>query len=119
MRLLIGECASPRGRHEKKIDALIIGEPVHDAHHREVCGAQDNTNLLVRFAHGRLRDALPAVEMASDNAVIAIFIPSMRASEEQHLVVTQEENVDRHWESGRHTFVLFTGTLPLAKRAQS
>jgi hypothetical protein len=81
---------------------------VHDAHYREVCGAQENTNLLVRFANGRLRDALPAVEMAGDNTVIAIFIPGMRASEEQHLVVTEEENVHRHWESGRHRFVLFS-----------
>jgi hypothetical protein len=108
MRLLIRERASPRGRREKKIDAFIIGEPVHDAHYREVCGAQDNTNLLVRFADGCLSDALPAVEMASDNAVIAVFIPSMRASEEKHMVFTQEENVYCHWESCRHKFVLFS-----------
>jgi hypothetical protein len=81
---------------------------VHDTHYREVCGAQDNTNLLVRFPDGRLSDALPAVEMASDNAVIAIFIPGMRASEEQHMVFTEKENVYCHWESGRHRFVLFS-----------
>jgi hypothetical protein len=107
MRLLIRERASPRGRNEKKIDAFIVGYPVHDAHHREVCGAQGNANLLVRLPDGRLGHALSSVEMASDHTVITIFIPGIRASEEQHMVFTEEKNVYCYGESGLHTSVLF------------
>jgi hypothetical protein len=45
--------------------------------------------------------------MASDHAVIPILIPGMRASEQEHLVFTEEKKVDRHGESGMHTSVLF------------
>jgi hypothetical protein len=79
---------------------------VHDAHHREVCRAQGNANLFVRLPDGRLGYALPAIEMASNHAVIAIFISGIRAAEEQRPVVTEEENVDRHGESGMHASVL-------------
>ena len=103
---MIRDRASPRGRDEKKIDALLVGYPVHDAHHREVCRAQGNANLFVRLPDGRLGHALSSVEMASDHAVIAIFISGIRAPEKEHLVFTEEKNVDRHGESGMHTSAL-------------
>jgi hypothetical protein len=86
---------------------LIIGYPGHDAHSREVCGVQSNSNLLVRFPDGSLDHALPALEMASDHTVMAIFIPGIGVAEEEHVVFTEEENVYRRWESGMHTSVLF------------
>jgi len=80
---------------------------VHDANHFKVREAQGNAYLLMRLPDGRLGHALSAVEMASDHAVIAILIPSIRASEKEHMIFTEEKNVDRHGESGMHTSVLF------------
>jgi hypothetical protein len=88
---LIREHAFPCGRDEKKIDALIVGYPVHDAHHREVCGVQGNAHLLVCLPNGSLGHALSSVEMASDYTVIPIFIPSIGTPEEQYPVLTEQE----------------------------
>jgi len=91
----------------EKIDAFIIGCTVHDAHYREVRGAQGNANFFVHLPDGRLGHALSSIEMARDIAVIPIFIPGVRTPEEKHMVFTDEKKVYRHWESDMHTSVIF------------
>jgi hypothetical protein len=44
--------------------------------------------------------------MASDDAVIPIFISSIGAPEEQDVVLTEQEDVYCYWESGTHSVIL-------------
>lgn len=79
---------------------------MHDTSYREVCGAQVRADLLIRFPDSGLRHTLVPIKMASNDAVIPILISGIGAPEEQDVVLTEQEDVHRHWESGMHRVIL-------------
>lgn len=70
---------------------------MHDTNCRQVCGAQAHANLLIRFPDCGLRHTLSPIKMASDYTVVPILISGIDAPKEQDVVLTEQEDVHRHW----------------------
>jgi hypothetical protein len=82
-------------------------------------------DLLVRLPDGGLDHALAAVEMASDDAVIALLIPSIGATEQQHVLLVARSGGfccavvstgnTLEWKTTARTQLLLTGDFKLRR----
>jgi len=106
MRLFVGNLPLP-GRHgDEEIDALVVRDAVHHLNNFGILLLDINPDLFFSLANGSSDNLLASIEVPGDNAVIAVFIASIAAAQEEDFIVLDEEEVDSGFECRGHVSVI-------------
>jgi len=99
---VVGNLPLP-GRHgDEEIDALVVGDAVHHLDDLDILFLDIDPDLFFGLADSGGDNLLAPIEVAGDDAVIAVFVAGVVAPQEEDFTVSDEEEVDGRFETGGH-----------------
>jgi len=98
VRLLVPDLARPGRDSNEEIDTFIVGKPMHDADDLQIRGREGYPDLLPGLTRGGGNDSLASIQVTGDNAVIAVLVAGIVAAQQEHTVVTNEEEMHGGYE---------------------